>query len=85
MGFKFPKEMYDKIKVVPIVDIELDVISEKVEREVLENNAAVMVGRPEFYHYQLLKGSKDKALFKQSRMSKDIIGGVKIEHELCNF
>ena len=77
MGFKFPKEMYDKIKVVPIVDIELDVISEKVEREVLENNAAVMVGRPEFYHYQLLKGSKDKALFKQSRMSKDIVGGVK--------
>ena len=77
MGFNFPEGMFDKIKIVPIVDIEFDVISEEVERDVLENNAAVMVGRPEFYHYQLLKGSKDNALLKQSRMSKDIVGGVK--------
>ena len=45
-----------------------------------------MMGRPEFYHYQQFMGSKDKAIIKESRMSRDVIGGVqKDENVLSSF
>ena len=75
-GWQLEPELLEKIEPIEIIDADLDLFSEEVERAILEENGAAMTGKLEFFHYQQVRGSRDKAVLQKSRMSEHLVGNV---------